>query len=183
MLEHLSNIWHEENSPFYIDNKKSLLYKDIQNIKVHGIENLTKGDVVALIGDFNPESISTLLQIIELGCILVPLTEETFNQHDYFLEESKSQFVFKKNKLVKTISKEKISHPLLDKLRSRGNAGLILFTTGTTGLPKAILHDFVPFISRYKTPRPPLKALSFLVFDHIGGINTLLHMLFNKGSK
>ena len=27
-----------------------------------------------------------------------------------------------------------------------------------------------------------MKTLSFLLFDHIGGINTLLHMLFNKGT-
>ena len=44
------------------------------------------------------------------------------------------------------------------------------------------MHDFIPFISRYDTPRPPLKALSFLLFDHIGGINTFLHMLFNEGT-
>ena len=116
------------------------------------------------------------------GCIVVPLTEDTANQHNYFLKESKAQFVFRKNKLEKIISKEQIIHPLLDKLRSKNNPGLVLFTTGTTGLPKAILHDFAPFISRYNMPRPSLKALSFLLFDHIGGINTLLHMLFNKGS-
>ena len=182
LLNKLSRIWGNEKTPFFYDEENSLCFKDIQKIIVFGIENLNKGDVVALIGDFDPESICTFLKLIDHGCIVVPLTSETEKQHEYFLKESKAQFVFRNNKLEKIISKEQINHPLLDKLRNKGNSGLVLFTTGTTGLPKAILHDFAPFISRYNTPRPPLKALSFLLFDHIGGINTLLHMLFNKGS-
>ena len=70
---------------------------------------------------------------------------------------------------------------MLDHLRELNHSGLILFTSGSTGLPKAILHDLNSFLSRYTTPRPPLRSLSFLLFDHIGGINTLLHMLYNKG--
>ena len=56
-----------------------------------------------------------------------------------------------------------------------------MFSTGTTGLPKAILHDFNLFLKRFETPRPTYRTLNFLLFDHIGGINTLFHTLFNKG--
>jgi acyl-coenzyme A synthetase/AMP-(fatty) acid ligase len=37
------------------------------------------------------------------------------------------------------------------------------------------------FLQRFETPRPTLRTLNFLLFDHIGGINTLLHTLYNKG--
>jgi acyl-CoA synthetase (AMP-forming)/AMP-acid ligase II len=37
-------------------------------------------------------------------------------------------------------------------------------------------------MQRFETPRPTLKTISFLLFDHIGGLNTLLHTLFNKGT-
>ena len=37
-------------------------------------------------------------------------------------------------------------------------------------------------MQRFETARPTLKTINFLLFDHIGGLNTLLHTLFNKGT-
>lgn len=44
------------------------------------------------------------------------------------------------------------------------------------------MHDLTVFLKRFETPRPTLKTLNFLLFDHIGGLNTLFHTLFNKGT-
>ena len=181
-IDYLREIWSDIDQPFLqVPNGKDLRFKEIDDVCINGIEKIQKGDVVSLIGDFDAESIATLLNLLARGAVVVPLTNETSGQHDYFIEESHSQYVFEKNNLVNVVSDSQEDHPLLDSIRSKGHPGLILFTTGTTGRPKAIIHDFIPFISRYKTPRPPLKAISFLLFDHIGGINTLLHMLFNLG--
>jgi len=181
-IDYLREIWADIDQPFLqVPNGKDKSFREIDNVCIDSIDKIRQGDVVSLIGDFDSESIATLLNLLARGAVVVPLTNETSGQHDYFIQESRSQYIFKKNNLVNVVSEPQEEHPLLDLLRSNGHPGLILFTTGTTGRPKAILHDFIPFISRYKTPRPPLKSLSFLLFDHIGGINTLLHMLFNLG--
>ncbi len=158
------------------------MFNQLEGISIEGLERVNKGDVVALVGDFEPESIATLLTLIDKKCIVVPLTLETEAQHPYFLEQAKVQALFHRNKLTSIVADKQISHPLLDQLRQLEHPGIILFTTGSTGRPKAILHDFMPFVARYATPRPPLRALSFLLFDHIGGINTLLHTLYNQGT-
>ena len=45
-----------------------------------------------------------------------------------------------------------------------------------------VLHGLTLFMRRFETPRPTLRTINFLLFDHIGGLNTLLHTLFNKGT-
>ena len=48
-------------------------------------------------------------------------------------------------------------------------------------MPKAVVHDLSSMLERYKLPRPSRRAIAFLSFDHIGGINTMLHVLSSSG--
>ena len=48
-----------------------------------------EGNVVAIIGDFNPLSVVTLLRLIDLGVVMsVPLTVETTHEHEYFFDSA-----------------------------------------------------------------------------------------------
>ena len=144
------------------------------------LSEVKSGDVVALIGDFDPQSILTLLQLIDKNVILVPLTVETRAQHEYFFESALVDVVIQGDNVRRITHGHR--HELIELLRTKDHAGLVLFSTGTTGRPKAILHDLTLFMQRFETPRPTLKTINFLLFDHIGGLNTLLHTLFNKGT-
>jgi acyl-CoA synthetase (AMP-forming)/AMP-acid ligase II len=58
---------------------------------------------------------------------------------------------------------------------------LVLFTTGSTGLEKAAVHDMSAILQRFQRPRPAMRTVPFLLYDHIGGVNTMLHVLANGG--
>lgn len=138
------------------------------------------GDVVALIGGFDPASIAALLRLLDIGAVVVPLTRDTEPLHPEYFASARVNLVLRDGRA------ERLGPPLpgpapLDALRKTGEAGLVLFSSGTTGAPKAILHAAGHFLARYATPRPAMRTLAFLLFDHIGGLNTLFHMLYNQG--
>jgi len=74
-----------------------------------------------------------------------------------------------------------MKQPLLDGLRDINHAGLVLFSSGSTGDPKAIVHDFTKLFAKYQTKRPAYRTIAFLPLDHMGGLNTMFHTLFNGG--
>ncbi|MDC1209182.1 fatty acid--CoA ligase family protein [Litorivicinus sp.] len=180
VLEKLTERWSDIDYPFLVHSSGELRFSEIAEQKAVDVSEVKSGDVVALIGDFDPQSILTLLQLIDKNVILVPLTVDTRAQHEYFFESALVDVVIEGDEVTRI--SHSINHEIIESLRSKEHAGLVLFSTGTTGRPKAILHDLTLFMQRFETRRPTLKTINFLLFDHIGGLNTLLHTLFNKGT-
>ncbi len=146
-------------------------------------EGVTKGTVTVLEADFSPEAVALMLALIERGCIIVPLTAAVEQKKPEFIRIASGQkaFVLDKNDHVEIIPLGYPGeHELYDKLRKRGHAGLVLFSSGTTGKSKAILHDMIRLLKKYQTPRHDFVTLAFLLFDHIAGIDTLFYCLSNK---
>ena len=168
-----------------------LNYEDLLN-KINSASDFLKsnkinaGEVVGLAGDFTPNTISLLLALIGNQNIIVP-----FNFPLKEAERSKLDIAgVEKIIVVKTENDEYAienrnsvdSHPFYKELHSRKTSGLVLFTSGTSGLPKGAVHDFSKLLDKFKTPRASLRTANFLLFDHWGGLNTLFHTLSNAGT-
>jgi acyl-CoA synthetase (AMP-forming)/AMP-acid ligase II len=70
---------------------------------------------------------------------------------------------------------------LVAQFQETRHAGLIVFTSGSSGEPKGILHDFERVLEKFDGKRTGWRTILFLTMDHFGGINTLLSCLAHQG--
>lgn len=180
ILAELARRHASHDGPFLIDGAREIRFRDILRADDIDLSTVAPGDVVALIGDFDPLSVKTLLHLFDRRAIVVPLTVDTRQEHDYFFATAKVDVVIEGASLARRRARQ-AKNPALDDLRRRHLPGLIVFSSGTTGRPKAILHNVRDLLMRYEVPRQALRTMNFLFFDHLGGINTLFHTLFNRG--
>jgi len=142
------------------------------------------GAVVSVEADFSPRAVALLLALMERNAILVPLTSSVEEKKPEFREIAEVEAVVEiraDDSLHSWRTGQKVEHELLQRLKHAGSPGLILFSSGSTGKSKAALHDIVPMLEKFKVPRHTLRTITFLLFDHIGGFNTLLYNLSNAG--
>ena len=181
ILSHIEKQWKNKRQSFIIHGDQHLYFNDINNISINYLEEIRPGDVVILVGDYDDVSISLFFYLIEKKAIIVPLTKKNNSDYSFYIESTSANFIIENNK-IKSLGAKKRQHDLIKKLIKKNEAGLVFFSTGTTGKPKAILHDVSLLFRRFLTPRPAYKTINFLMFDHMGGINTLMHTLFNGGT-
>ncbi len=149
------------------------------------IREIPHGSVVILEADFSPNAVALFLALIEARCTLVPLTRSVEMKKKEFIEIAQGEIKFSIDDFdVTTISvlDNQASHPLYEKIRSLDHPGLILFSSGSTGKSKAALHNLSGLLEKFKTRRFAQRSISFLLYDHIGGVNTMLHILSNGGT-
>ena len=147
-------------------------------------ENIPQNAVVILEADFSPNSVALFLALVQFGHTLVPLTSSVEKQKKEFIDIAQGEVsVYINDGDEATISSlDNIAeHTLYKKLKNLKHPGLVLFSSGSTGKSKAAVHDLYGILEKFKVPRHNLRTITFLLYDHIGGINTMLYVLSNAG--
>ena len=146
-----------------------------------GIE---RGTVCAYTADYWPEVVAFLLAMIRTGAVGVPFSTGAVTESERLMDLAGASvsltFTPDGDWTVKQRTVDG-PHPLVRTFLSEGHAGCIVFTSGSTGEPKGILHDFDRLLEKFEKPRTAQRTLLFLLIDHLGGINTLLGVLANGG--
>lgn len=145
-----------------------------------------KGDVVAVVSDYSPTMIAALTALSELRAVAVPLTP-SLQPAD---REAKVR-IARANRVISIAADDTWTlspgpggdrFDLIDVLVQDGHPGLVVFTSGTTGEPKAILHDVEQCLRPFDVQRRGNVTLLFFAPDHMGGLNTLFYALCTGGT-
>ena len=140
--------------------------------------------MIIIKADFSPNAISLLLAAIDINAIIVPLTDSVKSKIDDFIKIAHGEIIIEINdndsfEIKKT--NYNATNSFYDTLRDRGHPGLVLFSSGSTGKSKASVHDLTFLLEKFKVKRHCLTTITFLLYDHIGGFNTMLYVLSNSG--
>lgn len=141
---------------------------------------------VAVIGEYGLSSAALFLALIQREAIIVPLADDDASVIEDRLELVGVQAVvdFRRGDEVRLVEDAvPAEHPLIDQCSECGTAGIVMFTSGSTGKSKAVLYRADHLIGKFqKAGRKRHRTLLFLKFDHIGGINTFFAVLSQGGT-
>jgi len=147
-------------------------------------ENIPQNAVVILEADFSPNSVALFLALVQFGHTLVPLTSSVEKQKKEFIDIAQGEvsiFINDEDEATITSLDNIAEHTFYKNLKNLKHPGLVLFSSGSTGKSKAAVHDLYGILEKFKVPRHNLRTITFLLYDHIGGINTMLYVLSNAG--
>ena len=147
--------------------------------------NINTGTVVAFVGDFTPNSIALLLTLIANNNIIIPLSFQEKESLNLKMKIAQAEFIItmdeESDSFLVVNTGYIATHEYYNKIRAENVSGLVLFTSGTSGFPKAAVHNFVKLLKKFEQQRKTYRTINFLLFDHWGGLNTLFSILSNCG--
>ena len=167
-----------------IEGSSAHTYADLRSQKNSYLETLKNqiqpGEIVAILSDYSFYSIALFLALIENKNIIVPIVPSLESEISDRLREAfvdRTVIASEAGLTWRSTNDTRGKHELIHALQNTQASGLILFSSGSTGRPKAMIHNLDKVIDSFHDKSPKnLNMIVFLMFDHIGGINTLLNI-------
>ncbi len=131
------------------------------------IEELSP-DICILEGDYSLQSVSFLITCLCFGWQIVPVVSKNENVIKTREEISEANYRFSEDTNWNIL----IINDLKNKTQIE-NSGVILFSSGSTGIPKAMCKDMQNMLLNISFGGRQVCMGLLLLFDHIGGLNTL----------
>jgi acyl-CoA synthetase (AMP-forming)/AMP-acid ligase II len=157
------------------------LHTQINLYKQQLDESIEDGSTVAILSDYNFYAIALFFALLQKKAIIVPIVTTNKDEVEKRLNVVQCAWVIRLDSKILDIAKnphEIQPHAMVKELVNQNQAGLILFSSGSTGEPKAMVHNLDNLVKSYQGKKAKnLNMLVFLMFDHIGGLNTLLNTL------
>lgn len=176
--------------PAIIDRGRAVSYQQLSEaveswapfLRTHGIE---PGSVAALQSDYSLDAISFFVAVLRAGAIAALVPPSTWDD-TALLDDAHAhgKVSFLERPGCGTWLKRDLpgTHPLLNELTTRKALGFIIFSSGSTGRAKAVLHETDRFLAKFENAGKAFRTLTFLLFDHIAGLDTLFYGLASGGT-
>ena len=138
---------------------------------------VARGTICGVYGDYSPQACALFFALMEMKVVIVPFTREIEKEAPEFARIAGVQWLIRFSPDDTFCIEEQPNAripALVTSFREREHPGLIVFSSGSTGVPKGILQDCEQVMRKFTEKRQGWRTVLFLLMDHFGGFNTLL---------
>lgn len=203
LIEKLANYSSENANGFAIISSSKIITYAVLNSLVNILsyqlynDGIREGNRIAVISNNNPDFIMLILALWKIGAVPVPINTKLASEEiNAIAEFCKPDLIFihknlnlnlSGNKSVKSFPVEinyGTSH-FESGILNPENSAVIIFTSGSAGSPKGVVHTFNSLLNSCRMSAPLLelqpgdKWLLSLPMYHIGGFSILARVLFS----
>src|SRR5215471_20588155 len=112
------------------------------------------GRVIAIEGDCSLDTVASFIAAAIARNIVVPMSAASEPHREEFLRLAEVEYHVRPDSSGTIESAGCIaSHGLYERLRGSSSAGLVLFSSGTSGAHKAAVHDLVKLLEKFRVTR------------------------------